>query len=334
MRVTIKDISEMTGFSPATVSNALNNKRGVNRATAEKILAVAAANGYLAESKLQKIKFVLFKRDGVIVRDTAFFSAVMEGVEMESRAAGYEMTVCTLNRGASDYDTALFQLLGDSSCGLILLGTEMLEEDAKPFANALAPVVVLDNWFEETVFDAVLISNTDSAYAATRYLIRREHREIGYLAGSIRIKNFYYREMGFRRALKEAGLEMDPRFVFPLLPTVEGAYRDMLEALSHSPALPTAFFADNDIIALGAMRALRERGVRVPEDVSVVGFDDMPFSAASYPALTTVRVPKEEMGREAVRRLLEIARDESGVKTKTQVCSTFVERESVRKITR
>ena len=196
--------------------------------------------------------------------------------------------------------------------------------------KALAPIVVLDSWFEEMTFDAVLISNTDSVCNAVKYLINKGHKRIGYLRGNIRIKNFFYRDMGYQRALSGAGLPVEQKYTFSLTPTMEGAYEDMKNLLRQQPELPTAFFADNDIIALGAMRALQECGYKVPGDVSVIGFDDLPFGMISYPALTTIRVHKQEMGRTAVRRLIEIMKNNTGVKTKVQVCNTFVERDSVR----
>ena len=103
----------------------------------------------------------------------------------------------------------------------------------------------------------------------------------------------------------------------------------MLEHLKQKPKLPTAFFADNDMIALGAMKALQEMGYRIPEDVSIVGFDDLPFSEISNPPLTTLRVPKQEMGRLAVRKLVEVINGNAKIKMKTQVCTAFIERASV-----
>ena len=100
MKINIKTISELTGFSQATVSNALNNKRGVNKETAERILAVAREHGYLPELKIDNIKLVIYKKQGVVVSDTPFFSALIEGVEAESRSAGYETTICNLNQGS------------------------------------------------------------------------------------------------------------------------------------------------------------------------------------------------------------------------------------------
>lgn len=330
MKISIKTISELTGFSQATVSNALNNKRGVNKETAEKIIEVAKKHGYLSGSKIDNIKIVIYKKSGIIVSDTPFFTALIDGMETESRNAGFQTTLCNLDQRHPDFEQTRSQLLSDPTCAIVLLATEMDEADIIPFLNCRAPLVVLDNWFDESTFDAVLISNTDCVCAAVKYLIRNGHREIGYLRGSIRIKNFYYREKGYERALCDAGLALNPSYAFSLTPTIEGAYDDMLTLLKGKPQLPTAFVADNDIIALGAMRALQECGYAIPQDVSVIGFDDLPFGAISYPALTTIRVHKHEMGRIAVRRLIEVIQNNSLINTKVLVCNTFIERSSVR----
>ncbi|MDE6944598.1 MAG: LacI family DNA-binding transcriptional regulator [Lachnospiraceae bacterium] len=329
MKMSIKTISEITGFSPATVSNALNNKKGVGRETSERILAVAKEHGYFPEPKIDNIKLVIYKWDGIIVSDTPFFSAIIGGIEDEARKAGYETTLCNLSPRNADFHDVRNQLLNDPNSALLLLATEMDEEDAKPFMNTISPLVMIDNWFEDTIFDAILIDNTDMSCNAVKYLIAKGHKEIGYLKGSIRIKNFFYREEGYKRALATAGIELNPAYSFSLTPTMEGAYVDMQMLLTQGKPLPTAFFADNDIIALGAMRALQEKGFRIPDDISVVGFDDMPFCAVSNPPLTTVRVHKEEMGRIAVRKLFDKMKHNPGARTKIQVCSTFIERDSV-----
>lgn len=329
MKASIKAISEITGFSPATVSNALNNKKGVSRETAKQILTVAKEYDYFPEPKIDNIKLVIYKWDGIIVSDTPFFSAIIGGIEGEARKAGYETTICNLSPRNEDFSDVRDQLLNDPNSALLLLATEMDEQDAKPFANAVAPLVMIDNWFEDTIFDSILIDNTDMACTAVKYLIAKGHREIGYLKGNIRIKNFFYREEGYKRALATSGVELNRAYSFLLTPTMEGAYVDMLKLIEQRRPLPTAFFADNDIIAFGAMRALQEKGFRIPEDVSVVGFDDMPFCTVSKPSLTTIRVPKEEIGRIAVRKLLDNMQHSPGARTKVQVCSTFIERDSV-----
>ena len=175
-----------------------------------------------------------------------------------------------------------------------------------------------------------MISNTDSACHAVEYLIKKGHKKIGYLRGRFRIKAFSYRSIGYKRALGRANYSVEPQHIITLGTTTESAYRDMVAHLEWARDLPTAFFADNDVIALGAMRALQEKGYRVPEDVSIIGFDNIPYGEISSPRLSTIHVFKQEMGEIAVRRLNDHIRQESKVKTKIQVCTEFVERESVR----
>ena len=174
-------------------------------------------------------------------------------------------------------------LIADPSAAIVLMGTELGEEDYALFANAAAHLIVLDGWSDRQYFDAVVIANTDSVLRAVDYLIEKGHKQIGYLAGDLRIRNFKDRERGYRQALEDADLEANPAWRVTLGTTLEGAYRDMgawLDNASHDD-LPTAFFAENDVLAVGAMRAFNEHGIRVPEDVSIIGFDDLSLGAVS-----------------------------------------------------
>lgn len=333
MRANIQQISQATGFSPATVSNALNHKKGVRADTAAKILGAAESMGYFENARVSAVRFVQFKSTGQIVGERPFFAEVISGVEQECRARGYEVYMTTLSRDEADYDSRLEQILSDTSCGVILLATEAGEADMTRFAEARAPLLLLDNWPEQTPCDALLISNTDSACHAVQYLAHLGHREIGYLKCSYRIKNFFYRQEGYRRALELEGLLFHPEWEVEVPADAEAVWHALEAWLDTSPALPTAFFADNDNIAVGALKAFASRGIRVPEDVSVVGFDDLAFTAFSTPPLTTVHVPKIELGRMAVRLLLDKIDSSVRAPLKTQICTTFIERESVRALT-
>ena len=138
---------------------------------------------------------------------------------------------------------------------------------------------------------------------------------------------------GLRRSCRELGLSLRGEDTFLLRPYMLGAYEDMKQYLQEgNHPLPTAFFADNDMIALGAVKALSDHGIRVPEDISIIGFDDLPFSSISAPPLTTLRVPKQEMGRVAVRRIAEIIKTGEDLCLKQQVLPAFIERKSVKTI--
>jgi len=330
MKANIKQISEITGFSAATISNALNHKKGVNAQTATKILQVAKELGYISETRITKIKFVIYKRNGLIIDDTPFFSLLIDGIEKECRESGFEIVLGHLNRNDADYEQQVKRLIHDRSAAVILLGTELLEEDVEIYKDAGCLFLMLDYWCWDMSFNGVLINNADSARMAVDYLIKKGHKEIGYLRGDFRIKAFRSREAGYGIALKKAGLPAKREYVFNLSTTLNGARQDMFAYLEKKPVLPTAFFADNDMIALGAMKAFREMGYRIPEDISIIGFDDLPFSEIASPPLTTIRVPNQEMGALAVKHIVKMIKENNQIKTKTQVCTNFIERESVR----
>ncbi|OUO20878.1 LacI family DNA-binding transcriptional regulator [Collinsella sp. An307] len=331
-KVSVREISRATGFSPATVSNALNHKRNVSEETAEKIRAAAKAMGYQHPSQLDAITFVLARKTGAIVDESTFHPSVIEGVERQARRHGMGTAFVSLD--FSDLDAVRPQvaaLVSDPSAAIVLLGTELGEEDYALFRDTAARLVVLDGWSDRFDFDAVVMANEGSALRAVRYLTERGHKRIGYLSGDFRIQNFRARERGFFRALDEAGLGFDPLWRIELGTTLERAYEDMKAKLAniHQADLPTAFFADNDVLAVGALRALAEAGVRVPEDVSIIGFDDLSIGAFSTPPLSTVHVLKHEVGEIAVRRLVGNVNNPKNYTCKTLVSTYFVERKSV-----
>lgn len=260
-KASVREISRITGFSPATVSNALNRKRSVSEETAKVILECAQSLGYQQSTQLESIQFVLARKTGAILDESTFHPAVIEGVERQARRHGMSTSFVSLD--FSDLDAVRPQvegLIADPSAAIVLMGTELGEEDYALFANAAAHLIVLDGWSDRQYFDAVVIANTDSVLRAVDYLIEKGHKQIGYLAGDLRIRNFKDRERGYRQALEDADLEANPTWRVTLGTTLEGAYRDMgawLDSVSRDD-LPTAFFAENDVLAVGAMRALNE----------------------------------------------------------------------------
>lgn len=332
MKVSIRDISNITGFSPATVSNALNHKKGVNKETAAEVFRVAREIGYLSESAITKIKLVIFRKNGSIVDDTPFFPSLINGFEQECRHFGYEMVICNVDQRDADYEKQVHTLLTEVGSAVVVLATEMLDGDLEIYKKAACPLVILDHWDESMEFNAVLINNADAARMATDYLAGKGHQRIGYIRGDYRIKGFRSRFAGFQIALRKRGLEYQDKYVFTVGTTLNGAYQDMLKYLKGNPELPTAFFADNDLMALGAMKALQEMGHRIPEDISIIGFDDLPFSEISSPRLSTVKVPNTEMGKIAVRRIVEIIEKRDDIVTKTQVCTRMICRDTVKEL--
>ncbi len=149
MKVSIKQISQLTGFSPATVSNALNRKKGVNEETSRKIFKVAEELGYQTEKTITKIKFVTYRKNGRIIDDSLIFPAMIEGVERQAKELGYETAFSHLNYEDDAFQERLKEVLEDTNSLMILLGTEMMEEDYQPFMDYKGYMIVLDGWCEE-----------------------------------------------------------------------------------------------------------------------------------------------------------------------------------------
>lgn len=332
MKCSIKQISALTGYSPATVSNALNRRRGVNKHTAEEILRVAKEGGYIGGGRISTVKLVVCKKTGMVVSDTPFFSVLTESVEDACRAAGYSTVICNVSEEKPDFRQRLEEIASDASAGVLLLATELTSADMEPFRDAACPLVVLDAWFEDMRFDTVMTNNSDSVRLAVRMLLRKGHREIGYLRSRVEIRNFTERFTGFRHEMREQGIPINEDCCIPLLPTVDGAYREMCAVLNTEPLLPTAFLADNDIIALAAIKALHQYGYRIPEDISVIGFDDLPFCEISSPPLSTIKFFQREMGRIAVARLVDRIKTGRAENAKVEIGTEYMERESVREI--
>lgn len=334
MKTIMQDIAKAAGVSPGTVSNALNNKKGVGKETKERVLQIAQQMGYNRENKEETkiIRFVMFKKHGFVVSDTPFFSELIEGIESECRANGLEVVVSQVienEHSKNDIKEIIKQKHID---GMLLLATEMIESDLEFFRNLDIPVVILDNYFNGADYDQVLINNTQGAYQAVKYLVDNGHKEIGCLGSSKLINNFRERYEGFQKALIETNLRINHQYEVVLEPTLEGAYRDMKEVLSDKNfKLPTAYFAFNDIIAFGAMRALKESGIKIPDQVSIIGLDDMPFCEISSPRLSTIKVYKRYIGKIAVRRLIEKIVDHDEATLKIEINTELIERESVKK---
>ena len=328
-KINIKKLSELSGFSPATVSNALNKKRGVNPATAEQIVRLAQENGYISQSKVKSIRVVTYRDSGEVFSDSPFFSILLESVENESRKCGYETSIINLYRRHADYEERIKSILNDTSSGVLLVGTELTEETARPFQEASLPLVLLDAWLPHLAFNAVLMDNEGGAAAAVEHLIAHGHSRIGYLSGGLRIQNFQARERGFRRTMEAHGLPVEERFFLEVPPSIQGAHERLLQILSEKREMPTAFFADNDMIALGAMQAFQANGWHLPKDISIVGFDDISFGEVFSPGLTTIRVHKKELGRLAVKRLIELIKKPQTVKTRIETVNDLIVRGSV-----
>lgn len=336
MKTIMQDIAKIAGVSPGTVSNALNDRKGVGKDTKEKIIKIAEEMGYFRNTKKNEgkvIRLIKYKKNGHVVADTPFFSSLIEACEKECRKNGYELLISQVVYGEHTKEDVHKIVNHHKIDGILLLATEMDESDFKYFEGIEIPMVVVDSYFKEIDYDYVVINNTKGAYSATKYLIDKGHKNIGLLGSNIEIKNFKYRLEGYIKTLNTFGIEFNENNNIYVDPTIEGAYSDFKIYLEkNKDNLPSAFFALNDIIALGAMKAMNEVGISIPNDVSIVGFDDIPFSSYSNPGVTTVKVHTKTMGKTAVKRLMESIENDIEITLKIEINTELIERESVKSL--
>lgn len=334
MGISAKQLAKQLGLSAAAVSLALNDKPGVSALTRKRVIDAAKEQGFdfsrvRRKSSLRgRFAFVIYKKHGAVVSETSFFSELTDGISLACREYGFGLEIHYLL--SSDHSAEeLSALAAQDIDGILLLATEMHAADVQALSCCSVPVVLLDTYFEGISQNYVLINNLQGAYIAANYLISKRKCQPGYLRSSYSIGNFEERADGFYKAIRENGMSASKSIVHLLAPSVEGAYADMLALLQAGEPVAECYFADNDLIAAGAMRAFRACGYRIPEDVGFVGFDNTSLCELIEPALTTINVPRQAMARIAVERLISLST--SGVKecTKTMIMTSLVKRASL-----
>lgn len=332
MKVTAKQVAERMGISAAAVSMALNNKPGVSLEMRHKIIDTATEMGYdftrinSKNARSNTIAFIFFHRN--MVFDTPFFSDLTVSVETTIKEKGYQFCVHHIH-DSDDLEEQLHTIQAYHYEGIILLGTTMSRNEILPFEKLDIPVVLLDAYFPNLNVDCVTINNVDSAETATDYLIKKRHQQPGYLHSSFDIVNFSERNLGFLNAVRKNAMPASKSIVHRLSPSIDGSYADMLEILNQNEPIANCYFADNDEIAIGAVRAFKEKGYQIPEDVAIVGFDNIPYSAFVEPPLTTIDVPKSYMGAIAVKQLISAIKDKSTFHIKIEINTNLIVRSSI-----
>ncbi|MHB8064941.1 MAG: LacI family DNA-binding transcriptional regulator, partial [Ruminiclostridium sp.] len=292
--IKIKQIAQKAGVSLSTVSLVINNKPGVKESTRSKVMDIINDYGYAANlyenkpSRKRAIRFLKYKSHGLVVDENGFISSLIDGVNIGARELGYDVILTTINRNDAK---SIFEIVNsDPKDGIIILGTEMDSADLTAFKDITTPIVIVDSYFEYEDYDCIVMNNIDGTFKAINFLYNKGFREIGHFESSVSINNFKERKEGYLNSLKSLGLTHKPEYTFRLESTMDGSYNDMIKILKKMPKLPEAIFSDNDTIAIGAIKALMEFNIKVPDDISVIGFDDIPFCTMINPPLTTIKI--------------------------------------------
>ncbi len=229
----------------------------------------------------------------------------------------------------TDMEQHLQNLRGNDCTGIILLGTDIPENVLKAFLQLSIPIVLIDSYSPTVPCNSIVINNEQGAYDATDYLISRCNKKPGYLKSSYYLQNLHERESGFRAALRKHALSDSHYICHELTPNIDGAFADMLGIIDQNDQLADCYFAENDHIAIGAMKAFKQKGFKIPEDIAIIGFDNIQEGKIIEPSLTTMNVPRYFMGQLAVKTLLDCLKSPFPHKIKISVNPNLIKRFSV-----
>jgi LacI family transcriptional regulator len=328
--VTLVDVARLAGVSVMTASRALSGEGYASEETRAKVQAAARQLGYSPNALARMMKGAKTNVIGVVVNDlsSAVVNCFVTALSEEVRKVDMDLFIYnSLGDMGGGKGKRLSQVLHGLWDGLVYVLPRMTDDYLETLEKSGSPIVLINYFRRETSLPVVRGDNVNGTRDAVTHLIELGHRRIGFIGGSAYTGQSDLRERGYAAALADAGLPLDRALVyqgdFNEQAGVEGA-RHLLSL----PEPPTAIFAANDGMALGCMNAIREKGLRIPEDVSVIGFDDIPAAALSRPPLTTLRHPFEAMAQATVQELVRRIRGEPGRRHRIEFPSEFVVRQS------
>ncbi len=335
--VKISDIAEKADVSITSVSLVLNGKEGVGKKTREKILKIAEELNYKKQpvthrsEKKGDIRFLKVINHGhTINRDhNVFLADYIEGLSNISQNRSYNLEISTSNKGS--LQQTVNALNTDPIDGLIVLGTELARSDIDLFSDMATPVIFIDTYYPNKSFDFVDMDNYSAVYQIVETMIKMNHKKVGLVTTEVETENFRQRETAFLHATEE--FLNEKTMTFTVDSTYDGSYKDFSTIINSNNILPTALFCVNDIIALGCMKAILEKNIAIPEDISIIGFDNLPQSTTSTPPLTTIDVEKCKIGEQAMNMLIDRIESDTPIpKMKVSIGNHMILRDSIRKL--
>src|SRR5579864_1674532 len=313
--LTIEHIASLAGVSRSTVSRVLNNHPGVKAAKRARVLKVIQDQHYTPQAAARSLAIARTDSIGVLIPRSAtvsladpFVATMIQLLFEASAQQGYFAMLAMLT---ADRETGFYEriLRGRHFDGVIMFSTDIDDPILPLLIKDGSPLVLIGRhpYFDDVA--SVDVENREGAHDAVAHLIQLGHRRIGLINGQLQMEAALARRDGYKQALLEHGIPIDPDLMVEGFYSQTAAYQ-ATQRLLDLPHPPTALFAASDTMAVGAMSAIRERGLRIPEDVEVVGYDDLPIAASATPPLSSVRQPVDEMSEHAVQLLVEQMRGE------------------------
>lgn len=327
---TISDVARRAGVSTMTVSRAINQSGSVSPATRARVERAIVELEYVPNALARQLRSNRTKTLALVVSDISnpFFTTIARGVEDAARERAFGVMYCNTDESEQEEIAYLEVLIERRIDGVLLVPSSTSTASVRLLRAHDIPVVVLDRRVRARRVDAVRCDSVGGAYVLVRHLLELGHRRIGVLTGRRTVSTSVDRVTGCQRALAEAGVELDKRLVRYGEFNQAAGFRMAQQLLAMSPR-PTAIFAANNFIAFGAIRAIRDAGLRVPDDMSVVAFDDLPPEWVIDPFLTVLAQPAYEMGRRGTELLLKrLAGGDGGAPSTTVLPSELIVRRS------
>jgi len=329
-------IAEELNTSKASVSRALNNKPGVGKALREQILARARELEYvptltaraLSESKTFAIGFFVAEKEGISVFNDPFYGEILHGAEKALSETDYHLIVSTLTQQHFDKPD-MFRFVREKRIdGIILAGPDIETHFISAMSVTGLPIILIDNRLENSDTHSINADDFNGGQLAAQHLIRQGHTKIAIIGGPEQFTSGRLRISGFQSVLAENGLAPAAIYRHPehtMVTCGEAVFEDFIDAGDDA----TAIFAVTDSMAIGAIKAARRHGIAVPDDISVMGFDDTYLAQIIEPTLTTIQIPKMLLGREGVNRLIALLNNPDIAPTQLALQVKLIERNSV-----
>lgn len=308
MATTIKDIARRTGVSHSTVSRALRGSSLISDETAERIRQAAQEMGYQPSAAARSLKTNRSQVLGVIVNrlDDPFFGEIVDGIESVAQSGGYSLFVAAAQNDPDRERKIVRTMMEQRTEGVIICSSSFSAKQARQLLTYGFPIVVVNHQAAEGFHFSIYHDDVDGSRAVTRHLIDLGHRRIAYLGNSISGRTTLDRLAGYRIELQQAGLPTPDEYVYHVAGNDPSLGIDGLNIFRKLNPRPTAVVCFNDMLATGVLKGCRLAGIRVPEELSVTGFDNITFSAYTNPPLTTLDQPKRSIGLEAAHLLLDL----------------------------
>ncbi|MFJ5622700.1 LacI family DNA-binding transcriptional regulator [Peribacillus loiseleuriae] len=326
--VKMSDVAKLANVSTATVSRVLRNPEAVKKITQQKVFEAIKQLDYQPNILARHFRTNQTKTILVVVPSLTnlVFSEIISGIDTVATEKGYQVLLGNINNRMEKAQSYINHLKQKQVDGVILLTVKLAQELWEEIAHDY-PIVLASDFVEKLNIPAVCIDNLNCGYQITEHLIKLGHQKIAHVSGSLDVAISRERAQGYRKALHHYNIPVDESFM------IEGDYSigcgySSVKKLMKQDNKPTAIFFGNDEMAMGGIKAAKEMGIRVPEDLAVIGFDDIKFSAVFDPALTTIAQPFHEMGRKSMELLLKIMNDEPLEHEKYVIESQFIVRES------